>query len=107
MFGLTKLCSPAEFYLLLSLFALVIMGYQNVGNKEIYCLGDYSCMVPNTNIIFMVKVLYIAFWTWVLNIICKGGAEWFSWLIVLLPILLSFVLVGFIFLSNRTKRADE
>ena len=59
MFGLTELCSPAEFYLLLSLFALAIMGYQNVGNKEIYCLVDYSCMVPNTTVIFMVKV-YIA-----------------------------------------------
>jgi hypothetical protein len=107
MVGLTNLCSPAEFYLVLSVVALAIMGFQNIGNKEIYCLGDYACMVPNTSIIFFVKLLYVAFWTWILNIICKGGAEWFSWLVVLLPILLSFVLVSFIFLSNRTKRADD
>jgi hypothetical protein len=107
MIGLTNLCSPAEFYLILSVAAIAIMGFQNVGNNEIYCLGEYSCMVPNTSVIFLVKILYIAFWTWILNIICKGGAEWFSWLVVLMPILLSFVLVSFIFLSNRTKIAGE
>ena len=99
MFGLTKLCSPAEFYLILSFIALGIMGMQNIGNKEVYCLGDYSCMVPNTSVIFMVKVMYIAFWTWILNLICKSGSSHIAWLLVLLPVILFFVMIGMLFLQ--------
>ena len=98
MVGLTNLCSPAEFYLVLSVIALAIMGFQNIGNKEIYCLGDYACMVPNTSIIFFVKLLYVAFWTWILNLICKSGSSHIAWLLVLLPVILFFVMVGILFL---------
>lgn len=92
--GLTNLCSPAYVYLVISSIALVVMFMQNVGNTKIYCVGSYSCDVSNTPMIFVVKLIYILFWTWLLNIICRGGATSFAWLLVLLPILLLFLIIA-------------
>lgn len=100
MIGLTKLCPPAEFYLVISMIALVMMSFQNIGNKDMYCLGEYSCVVPNTISIFFIKLVYILFWTWLLNIICKGGASWLSWVIALFPLILFFTLLSLLFVSK-------
>jgi hypothetical protein len=67
---------------------------QNAGNKGRYCLGHFACNVPNTTMVFVAQFLYVAFWTFVLNCICKAGYSSISWLIVLMPIILFFVLLG-------------
>lgn len=95
--GLKDICPPAQFYFIISVVSLVIMGYQNLGNSTLYCIGDYYCDVPNTGMVFVIKLLYVIFWTWLLNVICRGGASWFAWLIVLLPILLLFIMVSMMF----------
>lgn len=95
--GLKDICPPAQFYFIISIVSLVIMGYQNLGNSTLYCIGDYNCDVPNTGMVFVIKLLYVMFWTWLLNVICRGGASWFAWLIVLLPILLLFIMVSMMF----------
>jgi hypothetical protein len=95
--GLKDICPPAQFYFIISIVSLVIMGYQNLGNSTLYCIGDYNCDVPNTGMVFVIKLLYVVFWTWLLNVICRGGASWFAWLIVLLPILLLFIMVSMMF----------
>lgn len=95
--GLKDICPPAQFYFIISIVSLVIMGYQNLGNSTLYCIGDYNCDVPNTGMVFLIKLLYVVFWTWLLNVICRGGASWFAWLIVLLPILLLFIMVSMMF----------
>ena len=95
--GLKDICPPAQFYFIISIVSLVIMGYQNLGNSTLYCIGDYNCDVPNTGMVFVIKLLYVMFWTWLLNVICRGGATWFAWLIVLLPILLLFIMVSMMF----------
>ena len=92
--GLRKLCEPAMFYLVLSIFALVIMVFQNIGNENVYCLGLYHCNVSSVTLIFIIKILYILFWTWVLNLICKAGYPAVSWFLVLIPFLLLFILIG-------------
>jgi hypothetical protein len=92
--GLKNLCPPALFYLVISLIAVVIMAFQNYGNENVYCLGTYSCDVSSVYLIFIIKIVYIIFWTWVLNLICKAGAPAISWLLVLLPIILFFILIG-------------
>lgn len=92
--GLRNLCSPALFYLVVSLSALLVMFLQNSTNEKVYCLGHYSCDVPSVFLIFVVKILYILFWTWVLNLICRDGYPIVSWVLVLLPIVLFFVLIG-------------
>jgi hypothetical protein len=96
---LSKLCKPAYLYFILSMFVIVFTGIQNLGNVDRYCMGEYSCQVPNTFAIFIGQLLYIVFWTWVLNLICKAGYAEISWLLVLFPFILFFVLVGILFIE--------
>lgn len=95
-----KLCTPAYVYLMISVVAIILSMYQNAGNTNKYCLGMYECDVSNTTLVFLGKILYVIFWTFVLNSICKAGYEKISWLLVLLPFILFFVLVGLLFFST-------
>jgi hypothetical protein len=92
--GLKNLCAPALFYLVVSLITLVLMAFMNYGNEQVYCVGYYSCDVSSVYLIFILKLVYIIFWTWILNLICGAGASSLSWLLVLFPIILFFVLIG-------------
>ena len=74
MKGLRNLCTPAYVYLVISTIALIIMIFQNYGNVNTYCLGDYSCNVSSTAMIFIIKAIYILFWTWILNLMCSANA---------------------------------
>lgn len=97
---LADLCTPSLVYFLISVFAILVSIFQNFGNSNTYNLGNYSCKVPSTTIIFILKVIYILFWTWVLNLICKDGHKGIAWLLVLLPFILLFVLMGLILLNK-------
>ena len=63
----------------------------------------FECNVQNTLVVFLFKILYIIFWTFILNILCKGGYNEIAWFLVLLPILLLFVLLGLFLLNNGAK----
>ena len=97
--SLKELCTPALVYFIISMFALAIVFLQNIGNSNSYHLGSFSCRVPNTMIVFIVKVIYVLFWTWILNLICKDGHTGISWLLVLLPFILLFVIIGLLMLN--------
>lgn len=97
--GLSNLCTPAYVYLVLSMIAIFVMVLQNLGNEQVYCLGSYNCDVSSTSMIFIVKILYILFWTWLLNIICKSGAPIVSWVLVLFPFVLFFIFLSITFFS--------
>ncbi len=97
---LNQLCTPAAFYFIISIFGLVIITFQNVGNKKRLNLGCYSCNVPSTLMILVGKLLYILFWTWVLNLICKDGHSTISWLLVLLPFIFAFIILDAIMLQK-------
>jgi len=91
--GFRNLCTPSYVYLVVSLIALVFMAIQNYGNVNMYCLGPYSCVVSSTFLLFIIKLIYILFWTWILNLICKAGATPVSWFLVLFPFLLFFAII--------------
>ena len=95
--GLNNLCTPALLYLIISVVALTVMGFQNVGSESVYCLGSYTCDVSSTTMIFIIKIIYVLFWTWLLNIICKSGFTGISWFLVLLPFILLFIMIASIF----------
>jgi hypothetical protein len=99
--GLRNLCTPSYIYLVVSAISLVVMLYQNVGNVDKYCLGSYTCNVSSTALIFIIKAIYILFWTWVLNLICRTGATGVAWFILLLPLILMFVLLALMMASNE------
>jgi hypothetical protein len=99
--GFKELCSPAALYLVLSVIALVIMFFQNIGSENVYCLGMYQCDVSSVSLLFIIKILYILFWTWVLNIICRAGYTSISWFLVLFPFILLFVLIAAFLFSKQ------
>lgn len=97
--GLMNLCTPAYIYLVISVIAIIIMAIQNAGNTNVYCLGAYECDVTSVTMIFVIKIIYILFWTWILNLFCRAGAAWFSWLLVIFPFLLFFIILGVMFIA--------
>jgi len=98
--GLKDVCTPAMVYFLISMVSIILIGMQNLGNSGQYCVGSFSCNTPSVMAVFLVKIVYVLFWTWLLNIICKSGYETVSWVIVLLPFLLLFVIVAYILLTQ-------
>ncbi len=98
--SLRSLCTPALVYFMISMLGLVIIVFQNIGNSNSYNLGSFTCAVPNTTVVFIVKVLYVLFWTWVLNLICKDGYTNISWLLVLFPFILMFVIMGLVMINR-------
>jgi hypothetical protein len=97
--SLKELCTPALLYFVISIVCLTLVLFQNLGNTNSYNIGNFSCRVPNTALIFIIKFIYILFWSWVLNLICKDGHTTISWLLVLFPWILLFVIIGLLMLN--------
>ena len=93
------LCGPALFYFVISIIALIICAYQNTGNRGMYSIGPMSARVSSTLFVFFVKLVYILFWTWILNLICGSGHSGIAWFLVLIPFILLFAIV-LIFMIN-------
>ena len=102
-----KLCTPASVYLLINVIIFVSIAIQNFGNTTQYCVGQYRCNVPNTFSMFLFKAVYILFWTFILNAICKAGYKEVSWFMVLLPIILLFIIIGIVILNSGSARLFE
>ena len=103
MAGLRNLCEPALFYLMISTLTLFFMILQNLGNNQnAYSLGNFNTSVsPSIYIIFALKIVYIIFWTWIINLICNTGAVYLAWLMVLIPYVLLFVFIFILIFSYR------
>ena len=96
---LKDLCPPALTYFGISVFVLILMLLQNLGNSTVYEVGSFHCSVPNVAIVFFFKLIYVLFWTYVLNLICKDGHSMISWLLILFPFILFFLIIGIIMLN--------
>ena len=94
-----ELCTPALVYFIVSLVGIFISILQNLGNTKTYRLGAFSCNVASTLLVFLLKIVYVFFWTWILNLICKDGYTNISWFLVLFPFILLFVLLGMLMIS--------
>ena len=91
--SLKELCTPAAFYFVISLIGLVLSAWENMGRKNTYVLGGMTRSVASTPLVFLMKIIYVLFWTWVLNLICKDGYTGVSWFLVLIPFILLFSVV--------------
>ena len=103
-----SLCTPAFIYILLSSIGIIILAYQNYGNSNLYCVGNVNCPVQSTTPIFVAKVLYVFFWTFILNTLCSYGYYKLSWFILLLPFILFFIFVSIMgqIVSRRTTNTS-
>ena len=94
------LCSPAHLYLVVSIFFLLVAMFQNYGLDKELCLGNYSCAVSNTAGLLIGQLLYVIFWTFILNALCNADHKYAAWLIVILPCLLTLILLALLFSSQ-------
>ena len=75
-----KLCSPSAAFLVVSLTSLLlILFYQKRNVKK---------RNPLLLMLLMLKIVYVLFWTWILDLICKSGHKGFAWALVLAPYVL-------------------
>jgi len=99
--NMNQLCSPSYVYFIISILGLAMLAVQNLGNKQMYSLGSFSCRVPSTIAVFLLKLVYVLFWTWVLNLMCKDGHIGIAWFLVLLPFILMFVVMGLVMMYQK------
>ena len=89
-----NLCTPATIYLVLSAIGIILIAFQNYGmSPNMYCVGNVQCPVQTTAPIFIMKILYVAFWTFILNALCSYGYNQLAWFLLLLPFILFFIMV--------------
>jgi hypothetical protein len=100
------LCKPAKFYLYLSIAGIVMSIIQNMRkfDNSNYKCGSFSVNVPSVMLIFAFKIVYILFWTYVLNLLCKDNNVRLAWLLVLFPIILLFVILGMLLLTGGVEK---
>ena len=101
-----SLCPPAQLYLVISIISVFSMLYQNYSNPQEYCVGLYKTKsICDNRVYFACKFVYIALWVFILQKLCSKGYKTISWIIVLLPIIGMFILIGllFIFLMKKTN----
>lgn len=102
-----NLCTPATIYLVLSAIGIIMIAFQNYGmSPNMYCVGNMQCPVQTTVPIFIMKILYVAFWTFILNTLCIYGYNQLAWFLLLLPFILFFIMV-FIIGSILNKRTTS
>jgi uncharacterized membrane protein len=56
---LKELCTPALLYFIISVLALLVLLFQNLGDNSSYNVGTYSCRVPNTAVVFIIQLISI------------------------------------------------
>ena len=77
-----SLCLPSKIYFVLSFIGIVV------------CILSPSIFGELTLLVHLFHIVYVVFWTWVLNLICKAGYKWISWVLVLAPFLLAILIVA-------------
>ena len=105
--SLDQLCTPSYIYFIISTLALAFAAIQNIGNTQMYALGNFSCRVPSTIAVFILKLVYMLFWTWILNLMCKDGEKTIAWLLVLFPFILLFVILGTVMLYQNNEQKKQ
>ena len=101
-----KLCNPAKFYLVISVVCFVLLLLQNAGTSGKFNLGLYSVDHKQTPMILVGNFLYILVWTWLLNMICTLNPN-ISWVIVLFPFILTFIILGYILFLGLTMDDEK
>ena len=77
-----SLCLPSKVYLVLGLVAVLM----SIISPAVF--GGASLLMH------LVHLVYIVFWTWILNLICGAGYKWISWVLVLAPFVVFFILLA-------------
>ena len=95
--SLKQLCWPAFTYFIFSLFFLIVNIFLNInnaeGNKDFHeAMKHFKLSSDYIFVIYISNLIYVLFWTYILNLICKDKKSWLSWLLILLPTISLFML---------------
>jgi len=102
-----SLCSPAQLYLVMSALSFIIILMQNCNDSQTYKIGTMEVKPECHNVVFFVfKALYILGFTYLLNWFCSKKLKTLSWIIVLLPFLGMFLVLGMIMLSMMSSKKE-
>ena len=104
---LSQLCTPSLVYFVISIIGLAIAIMQNLGNNNRYNLGSFSCQVPSCVAVFIIKVVYVLFWTWILNLMCRDGHVEIAWFLVLLPFILLAIIIGLVMVNQKKGQKKQ
>ena len=94
-----NLCTPAFVYLVISTISFISLIIQNYQNTNTFCVGQFECNVQSTAMILAIQVVYVIFWTYILNLICTQNKT-LSWFLVLFPFILFFIGIGLLILNQ-------
>jgi hypothetical protein len=100
-----SLCTPAFIFFVISIISIFVMIFENIENTNTYCLGNVSCNVANTSMIFIVKIIVIIGWTWLLDILCGRGYESIAWFILLFPYIVLMLVI--LFIANEIRNVNR
>jgi hypothetical protein len=86
-----KLCSPSAAFLVISATSLLLatsfLILLFVQKQNITKRGPFLLML------LILKIVYVLFWTWVLDLICKSGHDELAWSLVFAPYVLVLLAV--------------
>lgn len=92
--GLYPLCIPSLVYLIISFIFISLIYYQNRYFPNVYCVGN-GCQTENLISIYTLKILFVIFWAWILNILCAAGFSVVSWLVIWIPFIVYIIWLVF------------
>jgi uncharacterized membrane protein len=104
---LSQLCTPSMVYFVISVIGLVMAVMQNLNNNKRYNLGSFSCQVPSCVAVFILKIVYVLFWTWILNLMCRDGHTEIAWFLVLLPFILLAIIIGLVMANQNEDKKQK
>lgn len=97
MNSVMKLCTPSKIYFFVAVILLFLSFVIDMRNKDKdkVCLGKLKC--KSKPLYYLLNVLFIVFWSWILNKLCSYGWVKLSWFLLLTPF---FVLVVLFFMIS-------
>ena len=106
-FNIKKLCAPALIHLVISLVGLIVLLTASKDVNNMICVNNVKCNVGNKTLFFTVEGLLILFWTFVLDLLCKSGYKLLSWILILLPFILFFIIVTLVEFNKLMNDSGE
>ena len=104
---LNNLCTPSYLYFVIStVFLIIAIVFLTTGSIDMntFCLDD-KCTKPGVAFIILIKFLFIIFWTWILNSICRSGYSNVAWFLFLLPYII--MMFAFLIVYELIKRSPN
>jgi len=102
-----SLCSPAQLYFVLSALSFIMILLQNCGDSSSYQIGTIKVKPECHNVVFFIfKALYILGFTYLLNWFCGKQLKTLSWVIVLLPFIAMFLILGATMISIMSSNKE-